>query len=325
MFERYTGELRHALLFAQAVAVHSGRSSIEVEDMFAGLLQAVPGTVWGKLLPGLAPDDMLARMGVARFNGEVGCSFVVPLSHAARRVLVETAAFADGLRHHWIRAEHMLTILRGQRHSIIGPLCDEARAHGGTIAVNALRRPPEEREPFIPWPEGEMLFGRASDLPSSGDAASLFQNGERRSRKSGIPLGRRINLMSGALEVRLAAVHERNVSLIIAILAPSVDVSIEAVMPTFAPQMLAERLRMFPLGVRFRSRGGDIVLLRFDPQESDSARVEIQFQPFANSGDPERNAATFCATSDRVALSRFIHELQIMHASGDCARLELTA
>jgi hypothetical protein len=137
--------------------------------------------------------------------------------------------------------------------------------------------------------------------------------------------------MDRALEVRVAAVQGRNASLIITVLAPPLDVSIEAVMPTFAPKMLAERLRVFPqhsagfLCVRFRSTGGDRVLLRFDPQESDSARVEIRFQPFANSRDPERNAATSCATVSRAALNRFIHELQVIHTSGDCARLELTA
>ena len=133
--------------------------------------------------------------------------------------------------------------------------------------------------------------------------------------------------MKSAVEIRVAEAYERNVRLVISVSAHPVDVSIEALLSALAPKILAERLRRFPkhsadfLCARFRNTGGDSVLLRFDPLETDSARVEIRFEPVATSRNPARD--TFTATTDRAALNRFIHDLQLMHTSGDCARLEL--
>jgi ATP-dependent Clp protease ATP-binding subunit ClpA len=132
MFERFTEESVRALFFAEATAQQAGRDFVEPEHILAGVLRAAPAILSSQPDPASMYHSILHLLQLRPFSETVEpATQKIPFSPAVQRLLNDTVAEADRLRHHRIRPEHILIALLG---------------HQGSVPAQALRQAGVERE-----------------------------------------------------------------------------------------------------------------------------------------------------------------------------------
>lgn len=124
MFERYTTRARRTIFVARYEAAQLGATEIQQEHLLLGLIRESHHLL--RSLPNLDYIDQLRNEVLAITpSRDTNPSLDIPLSMAAKRVLLYAAEEAEALGHHNIGTEHLFLGVLREPDSLIGKLCQK--------------------------------------------------------------------------------------------------------------------------------------------------------------------------------------------------------
>ena len=124
MFERYTTRARRTIFVARYEAAQLGATEIQQEHLLLGLIRESHHLL--RSLPDLDYIDQLRNEVMAITpSRDTNPSLDIPLSMAAKRVLLYAAEEADSLGHQNIGTEHLFLGILREPDSPIGKLCQK--------------------------------------------------------------------------------------------------------------------------------------------------------------------------------------------------------
>lgn len=120
MFERFTERARRTLFFARYEATQLGSASIETEHLLLGLIREGKGLTSRIFARSHLSLESIRRDVEARIvpRQKLSSAVEIPFSAEVKRVLQYTADEADGLKHSYIGAEHLLLGILREEGSI---------------------------------------------------------------------------------------------------------------------------------------------------------------------------------------------------------------